>query len=83
MTGQPLYDTAICCRLTGLSRSTWWRWVHRGALPQPARKISFFTWFYQDEVDEVVKGIKKYRSLAAWWKAKGLRDDWRPYCWRQ
>lgn len=69
-TGKPLYDTAICCRLTGLSRSTWWRWVHRGVLPQPARKIGLFTWFYQDEVEAVVRGIKERGSFDKWRKAK-------------
>ena len=73
---QPLYyDTSLCLRLTGLSRSTWWRWVHRGVLPQPARKIGPYTWFKKVEVDAVVRGIKEHGSLVAWRKAEGSRDE--------
>ena len=48
---QPLYyDTSLCLRLTGLSRTTWWRWVHRGVLPQPADVIDNDMEIYDNEV---------------------------------
>ena len=73
---QPLhYDTSLCLRLTGLSRCTWWRWVHRGVLPQPARKIGLFTWFYQDEVEAVVRGIREHGSFDKWRKAERRKPE--------
>jgi len=70
----PYYDTSLCLRLTGVSRSTWWRWVHKGALPQPAKTIGLYTWFKKDEVEAVVRGVRQYGSLDKWRKAKTEKD---------